>query len=99
MARRYRFHRSRIGLRTISDRGGLVEARDEAAQSDVRSSLIPVIEDIAERTFVPDGGEHCAQDDRHPQQHRKASAEVAAAERREGKQYGHSHAKADDHPA
>ena len=59
--------------------------------------LIPVVKNDIEWRLAHHGADDGAESDGHPQQHGKAPAEVAAAERSENDQDAHSQAKADEH--
>ena len=84
---RQRSHKSRIGSReAVSDRDGMIEAADQGKQGRISHRLIPVIEDDAERWLAPHEADDGAEDDGHPQQRGKASAEADAAERGENNQ-------------
>src|ERR1700687_2825309 len=95
---RQRSHRSRIRSRAaVSERNGGIEAADQGKQGRVGHRFIPVIENNAERRLAPHGADDGAEDDGHPQQRGKTSAEADAAERRENNQDDRSQEKANDH--
>ena len=64
-ATRQRSHRSRIGSRAgVSNRDGLVESADQAAQRRVGHRFIPVVENHVERWFALDRADDGAEDGR-----------------------------------
>src|SRR5712672_124548 len=78
-----RSHRSRIRSRkAVSTRDAMIEDADQGKQGGVGDRLIPVIENRVERRLALHGADEGAENDRHPQQRREASAKADAAERR-----------------
>jgi hypothetical protein len=75
----------------------MIEAADQGKQGRVGRGFIPVIENAAEQGLALDDADDGAEDDRHPQQRDKTSAEADAAKRGENNQNGHSQAKANEH--
>jgi len=93
-----RSHRSRISPRdVVSDRDGVVETADQAAQRCVSHHLIPVVERGIERGLAFERCQDGAQDGGHPQQCAKASIEADAAERGKDDQHDHPRAETNDH--
>ena len=94
-----RSHRSRIRPReAVSNRDGVIEKADQRKQSGEGHGLIPVIENRAERRLALHRADDGAEDDGHPQQRGKTSAEANAAKRSENDQNDHSQAKANERP-
>src|SRR3984893_2416985 len=97
-ATQQRSHRSRIrSCLPVSNRESAIEDAYQGKQGSVGHRLIPVIENYVERRLAPHRADDSAEDDRHPQQRDKASAEADAAKRCENSQNDHSQAKANDH--
>jgi hypothetical protein len=96
-ATQQRSHRSRIRSPVVSKWSSLAEPTDQAAQRRIGHRFIPVIKDRVERSLAPHGAYDGAEDRRHPQQRRKASAEANAAKRCEENQNDHAQTEANDH--
>jgi len=74
-----RSHRSRIRSPVVSKWSSLVEPADQAAQRRIGHRFIPMVKNIVEWRLTPHHPYDDAEDRRHPQQRRKASAEANAA--------------------
>src|SRR6266849_7195219 len=96
-ATQQRSHRSRIRSRVVSKWSSLVESTDQAAQRRIGHRFIPMVENIVEWRLTPHHPYGDAEDRRHPQQRRKASAEANAAKRCEENQNDHAQAEANNH--
>src|ERR1700731_4684836 len=93
-----RSHKSLIGSRkAVLGRGGVIEAADQGKQRRIGYRFVPVIENRAERRLPPHGADDGAEDDRHPQQRGKTTAEADAGEGREDDQNAHSQEKASEY--
>jgi hypothetical protein len=75
----------------------MIEDADQAKQRAVGHRLIPMIESDPERSLAPHKADDRTENDGHPQQRGKASAEADAAERRENNQDHRSQEKANQH--
>src|ERR1700722_6816534 len=93
-----RSHKRRIRpYAAVSNRDEVIEAADQGKQCRIGYRLIPVIEDDGERRLAPYGADHGTEDDGHPQERGKASAEADTAKRCKDDQDDHSQAEANDH--
>jgi len=92
-----RSHRSRIRSPVVSKWSSLVEPADQAAQRRIGHRFIPMVKNIVEWRLTPHHPYDDAEDRRHPQQRRKASAEANAAKRCEENQNDHAQTEAHDH--
>src|SRR5258708_12134278 len=96
---RQRPHKSRISRRkAVSNRDGVIEAADQREQGGIRYRLIPVVENCAEQPLALDGADGGAEDDRHPKQRGKTSAEADAAKCRKNDNDDHAQGEPNDHP-